>query len=100
MAYAGIVNDMNMLARAHRVVCTVNVQQGKDGDVVAGATTSSFEGAREISVEIGFSGLKRRGALLSLMDAVSKAAAAWPVVLRRVFYEKDSLIISLAVVGL
>ena len=98
--YARVINDMNMLAGSHRVACVIDVKKAQGEDVEKIACPSSLEGVREIEMEIIFSGLKRRGILLSLMDSVSKVEAAWPVVIWRVLYEKDSLTIALAVVGI
>ena len=98
-AYASVINDMNILARAHRVAYTMSLQGAGDGDVEKNARPSIWEGLREIHFQVVFSGLVRRGTLLSLLDALASFEEDSPVLLRELDHEKDTLAFDLAVIA-
>ena len=99
-AYVALVNDMDLLAAAHHVACVVSVQGAKEDDVEKSAVPLDLDGVREIRLVAAFSGLGRRGVILSLLDAVSNVEQAEVVVLRKVHYEKEVLTFELSVIGL
>jgi hypothetical protein len=98
--YVFFMNDMGLIARAHRAVFTVSLQEGNDGDVGKSARPSAFSGLRELHLHGVFSGFAHRTMLLSLLDALSGFEEGTPVLFQRIDQEKDALTFDLVVVGL
>jgi hypothetical protein len=99
-AYTAFINDMHVIAGAHRVSCAVSVQ-GRDGVDVGESTGSSvFVGLREVRFRGFFSGITRRTTLLSLLDALSAFEKEVPVLFQSISHEKDALVFDITVVGL
>jgi len=99
-AYVALINDMHVIARTHRVVCTMSVQGGSGTDIGNSAVPSVFSGLREARFHGVFSGLTRRSTLLSLLDALAAFEKESPVLFQSIGHEKDALIFDIKIVGL
>ena len=97
--YTAFINDMNMIARLHRLSWTITIQGRDDVDIEANARPSFFHGLREVSFHGAFSGITRQGQLLSLLDALGSLEQGAPVLFRNVIYKKDVLALDLAIIG-
>ncbi len=98
-AYAGFVNEIGMMARFHHVTWGAVVRGLNDADVQKSAMPSDISGVRELGLQVTFSNFPRFGTLLSLLDAVSDVGHVFPVVVRKVSFEKDSLVLDVSVLG-
>jgi hypothetical protein len=99
-AYVAVVNDMNIIARAHRAAWTMNVDGLSDAAMEKNAHPSVFPGLRELRVRGAFSGLARQGRLFALLDAMSAIEEDAPVLFKNIKYEKETLMFDLIIVGL
>jgi hypothetical protein len=99
-AYVALINDMHVIARAHRVACTMSVQGGNDTDIGKSVAPSVFSGLREVRLHGVFSGLTRRPTLLSLLDALAAFEKESPVLFQNIGHEKDALMFDIKIVGL
>jgi hypothetical protein len=100
VAYTAFINGMHAIAGVHRVACTVSVQGSDRGGISENARASVFSGLREARFQGVFSGIGRRMALLSLLDALSAFEKEAPVLFERIRHEKDVLAFDVTVVGL
>jgi hypothetical protein len=98
-AYVDLNNDLNVLARTHRLSFALEVKGSGGADVAKAAVPSGLDGLKELEVHVVFSGLKHRGAILSLLDGLSAIEDALPVVIDRVHCEKNGLTADLSVIG-
>ena len=98
-AYAQFVNEMATMARAHHAAWDVVVKGLKDVDVQKSAVLSKISGVREICLQVRFSDLPRLANILSILDMFSDAGEIFPVVVRKIIYEKDSLVLEVSVLG-
>ena len=99
-AYVDAVNDMHLHARAHRMACVLRVDRSQDGDIVKGARPSMFPGLRAIDLNVAFSGLMHKETLFSLLDALNAFEEDAPAYVRRVNYEKDTLVLDFEIMGI
>jgi hypothetical protein len=99
-AYARVLNDMNVLARAHRLALVIEVEGIKGADLVSALRPSRLEGLGEIGLRIVFTGVERQGTVLSLLDGLSAVEAVQPVMITRVHYTGEKLEVAMAVLGL
>ena len=99
-AYASLVNDMHVLARAHRAAFTMSFPEARDTGIQKSAIPSlEFPGLRQMAFRGTFSGISRAGILLSLLDGLSCLQQELPVLLRELHQEKDILTIDLVLIG-
>ncbi len=99
VACVALINDVHVLARRHRVTLSVSVSGAKDVNIEKNAHPSMISGLREVRFHVAFSGLPRRGTLLSLLDALAALEGRASVLLQNVTYEKDILALDLIVIG-
>ena len=99
-AYVIFMNDMDLIARAHRVVFMASLQGASDADIGKNTHPSVFSGLREVRFHGVFAGLTRKATLLSLFDALAAFEKETPVLFQSIGYEKDALMFDLTIVGL
>jgi hypothetical protein len=91
--YQRFVNDMYCGARVFRLGVSM------DGGIPL-FTRSSLDGLREARVKIKFTGIPRRGSLLSLLRMLDASARERPFLVEKMVHEKDTLTMNVLLVGI
>ncbi len=98
-AYKVAFNDLQVLAQAHRLSYTVKVDGANTPDILSAARDSDWAGVKALKLQVVFSGISSRAALLSLLDSMDTLEYERSLFFSRVHMEKDVVMIDLTVMG-
>ena len=91
--YQACVNDLAAAAKTYSL-----------GMVIEGKAPlfapSTLQGLREARIKVKFSGIPRRGVLVSLLSLLDALAGECPFLAEKVFQDKDSLTVDMVLIGL
>ncbi|GEM_PF-5496078 len=96
--YTGFINDIHAMGRAEGMMCGVIVPGVIQGDVAHSAGISSWDGVRQLNVQV-VCPLGRGKGLLSLLDVFTDIERNGSVVIRGMHQDKDVLRAEFLIVG-